>query len=392
MTSPERISLSLLIPTLDRSGAEKQLVLLATHLPRETFDIEVICLTRGGPLEDDLARHDIPVTVIGKKRRLDFPALSRLKRHLAKRSPDILHTWLFAANSYGRLAHHRCPQARVVVSERCVDTWKSAWQLWLDRRLIRHTDLYLANANSVSDFYQSAGVPGDRIEVIHNAIAIDGLPTAGPDATSHRDALRSELGCGSDTVLVSCIGRLAPQKRISDLIWANELLNHHPADLRLIVVGDGPDRRTLERLATQVGCRDRVHFLGHRTDVASIWAASDMAWHASEFEGQSNSLMEAMAAGLPVVASDIASNAELISDGHTGHLVPVGDAAAFARRTCRLLEDPIHAWSLGEAARAHLARSHGVPSMVKAHQEIYHRLLDLSPAGTSRDGLIKEVH
>ncbi|GIT31730.1 MAG: hypothetical protein Ct9H300mP1_37760 [Planctomycetaceae bacterium] len=125
-------------------------------------------------------------------------------------------------------------------------------------------------------------------------------------------------------------------------MWAIELLGHHTPTAHLLIVGDGPERTRLEQVAEQVGCRQRVRFAGHRDDVPDIWAASDVAWLASDFEGQSNSLMEAMAAGLPVVASDISPNAELVTDGVTGSLVPVGDAAAFARCTVGLLESPEH--------------------------------------------------
>ena len=170
------ITVALLIPTLDRSGAEKQLVTLACGLPREEFQVEVIALTRGGPLESTLVEYGIPLTIIGKRRRLDPAALGRLKRHLAETRPDLLHTWLFAANTYGRLARRASPATRIIVSERCVDSWKRRWQLWVDRRLIPRTDQFLANSRSVAEFYRSVGVPDERIEIISNGIDARDLP------------------------------------------------------------------------------------------------------------------------------------------------------------------------------------------------------------------------
>ena len=114
---------------------------LACGLPPEEFQVEVIALTRGGPLETSLVEHDIPLTIIGKRHRIDLAALGRLKRHLDEVRPDLLHTWLFAANAYGRLARRASPATRVIVSERCVDTWKSRWQLWLDRHPVSYTHL-----------------------------------------------------------------------------------------------------------------------------------------------------------------------------------------------------------------------------------------------------------
>ena len=114
--SPRVIQLELLIPTLVQSGAEKQLALLATGLPRDEFDVRVTCLTSGGPYEAILRDAGIPVTILGKTFQFDPLAYFRLRKHLRERQPDILHTWLFAANSYGRLALPRGTNTRVIVS------------------------------------------------------------------------------------------------------------------------------------------------------------------------------------------------------------------------------------------------------------------------------------
>ena len=379
MTGHQPVSVALLIPTLDRSGAEKQLVTLACGLSPDEFQVEVIALTRGGPLESSLAEHGIPLTIIGKRHRIDLAALRRLKRHLARTRPDLLHTWLFAANSYGRLARAASPTTRVIVSERCVDSWKRGWQLWLDRRLIPRTDQFLANSRSVAEFYGSVGIPGTQIEVIANAIDARDTPLATwlsdtPETVDRRKRIREELGLPPDSVLMACVGRLATQKRVEDLIWAIELLGHHSPAAHLLVVGDGPLRSDLETFAVQTGCRDRVRFTGHRDDVADIWAASDVAWLASDFEGQSNSLMEAMAAGLPVIASNIPANAELVIDGESGHLVAVGDAAGFARHSRGLLDHPERGRSLGQAARTRMLETYSVQAAVDAHARLYHQL------------------
>ncbi|MBO09937.1 MAG: glycosyl transferase [Planctomycetaceae bacterium] len=379
MTGHQPVSVALLIPTLDRSGAEKQLVTLACGLSPDEFQVEVIALTRGGPLESSLAEHGIPLTIIGKRHRIDLAALRRLKRHLARTRPDLLHTWLFAANSYGRLARAASPTTRVIVSERCVDSWKRSWQLWLDRRLIPRTDQFLANSRSVAEFYGSVGIPGTQIEVIANAIDARDTPLATwlsdtPETVDRRKRIREELGLPPDSVLMTCVGRLATQKRVEDLVWAIELLGHHAPAAHLLVVGDGPLRSDLETFAVQTGCRDRVRFTGHRDDVADIWAASDVAWLASDFEGQSNSLMEAMAAGLPVIASNIPANAELVIDGESGHLVAVGDSAGFARHSRGLLDHPERGRSLGQAARTRMLETYSVQAAVDAHARLYHQL------------------
>ena len=311
----------------------------------------------------------MPIEVLSKRRKLDQRALRRLKRHLQNSPPDILHTWLFAANAYGRLACQVVPETRVVVSERCVDSWKRPWQLWLDRRLVGRTDRLLANSHSVAQFYRDQGVPTELIEVIPNGIAVE--PAVSENI---RREIRSELELPEEALLVTSIGRLAPQKRVLDLVWAIELLHQIDSRAWFVCVGDGPQRDHLERFATDTGCSDRVRFTGHRHDPGRLWAASDVAWLASDFEGQSNSVMEAMAAGLPVVASDIPANAELVLEGQTGHLVPVGDSAAFAKRTAALLADHDHAVQLGTAGRQRMKEAFGIPAMIDAHAGLYRSL------------------
>jgi glycosyltransferase involved in cell wall biosynthesis len=363
------IRLLLLIPTLDRSGAEKQLTLLATHLPRNEFDVEVVALTRGGPYADELARQKVPLTVLNKRFRFDPAALWRLRRLLHRRQPDILHTWLFAANAYGRLAAGARPTFPIVVSERCVDSWKSGWQLWLDRKLVARTSRLVGNSQSVTDFYRRIGVPAEKLAVIPNGVE---TPTqAEPD----RSALLAEFDIPSNGAVVGYVGRLARQKRIQDLIWAFELLRVQRENVYFLVVGDGPERGRLEAFAHKLQLHERIRFAGHRPDAARLLGCLDVFWLASEFEGMSNSLMEAMADGRPVVVSDIPPNGELVTDGETGLIAPVGDRAAFARLTTRLLTDAALAKRLGEAARRRIETEFSVSRMVESYTSLYRSLL-----------------
>src|SRR5690606_24318684 len=132
--------LLLIIPTLDRGGAEKQLSLLATGLAqRGEFDVHVACLTRGGPWYEKLAKAGVPVEIIGKSLKLDLQAYWKLKRYIQQLRPDIVHTWLFAANSYGRQAALAAGVKHMIAGERCVDRWKVWYELAIDRRLAKKT-------------------------------------------------------------------------------------------------------------------------------------------------------------------------------------------------------------------------------------------------------------
>lgn len=362
------IKLLLLIPTLDRSGAEKQLMLLATHLPRSEFKVHVVALTRAGPYANELAAAGIPVTVLGKRFKGDPVAWWRLRTLLKTWRPDVLHTWLFAANTYGRLAAGRRPSFPIVVSERCVDSWKSGWQIWLDRKLAGRMTRLVGNSQSVADFYRGQGLPPEKITVIQNGIEVPAVSECA------RADLRRELGIPQESHVVGYIGRLARQKRVLDLVWAFELIRVMHGEVCFVIVGDGPEREKLEKFAHKLEVGQRIKFLGHRDDTPRLLSALDVFWLASDFEGQSNSIMEAMAAGLPVVASDISPNRELVIPGETGWLAGVGNRVEFATLAERLLLDPALARQFGEAGRNRIAASFSVERMVEAYSRLYHEV------------------
>lgn len=367
--------LLLIIPTLDRNGAEKQLTLLATGLPREEFDVEVCCLTRGGPLEQDLRAADIPVTIIGKRWKIDPVAYRHLAAHIRQVAPDIVHTWLFAANSYGRLAAERAQVPVIIAGERCVDPWKRWHELAIDRHLARHTQRLITNSSGVRNFYASHGIDPNLFAVIPNGISVPPLDHTAQSLSEQRVQLLDELGLPPTARLIGTVGRLWPQKRHRDLIWAADLLKCVHDDTHLIIIGDGPLRWRLERYTRQIEIMDRVHFLGEQADVQRFLPHFSCFWLGSEYEGQSNALMEAMAWGLPCVATDIPGNRDLVVPEQTGYLVPVGDRAELARKTERILENPAWAAQLGASGRARMEQEFSIAQMVARHAQLYRELL-----------------
>jgi glycosyltransferase involved in cell wall biosynthesis len=358
-----------IIPTFDRTGAGKQLRLLATGLARDGFDVHACALARGGSLAAEFRAAGTPAEIIGQRLQADPVAFARLARHIARLRPDFVHTWSSAAGSYGRIAARAAGVKYVVTGEYCVDRWKSTWQWIVDRRLASFTDRYVANSAAIRDYCAEHGLPADKFTVINNGVE----PARPSDVT--RCQLLDELKCPADARLIGVVGRLWPQKRVKDLIWAADLLRVLHDNLRLLVIGDGPERSTLERFARLASDLDHIRFLGHRDDVWRIMPHFDVLWNGCSYQGQSNAVMEAMATSVPVVASDIAGNRELVVHGETGFLVPIAGRAARARATDQILNDPALAARLGAAARQRMAEHFGVDKNVRRHTQLYRELI-----------------
>ena len=347
------------------------MTLLATRLPRDTFDVHVCVLTRTGPYSEHLKRHQIPVTVIGKSFKADPLALVKLRLLVKRLKPNIIHTWLFAANSFGRVAALGSGVSKIVAAERCVDKWKVWYELAIDRLLARFTDRIVTNSNGVREFYGRHGLPNRKLTVIPN-----GVETASSEHLVPRDEILRRIGLPSDARLIGVVGRLWPQKRIKDVIWAADLLKVVRDDVHLLIIGDGPQRWRLQRFREQVEICDRVHFLGHRSDVAMFTPHWDCFWCASGYEGQSNAIMEAMAAGVPVVATDIPGNRDLVIPDITGFLIPLGSRAALARKTIEILDDSQLARRLGNGGRRRMVEQFGIEKMVQRYAAMYRELME----------------
>ena len=280
-------------------------------------------------------------------------------------APDVAHTWLVAANSFGRVAARMAGVPRIMASERCVDPWKTSTHLMIDRRLSRFTETITTNTEAVRDFYAGRGIDANLFRIIPNGI---------PDRTKStidRDEAFRRLEVSPDRKLILAVGRLWPQKRYRDLIWAAEMLATMRQDISFVIIGDGPQQGELLRHRDAVSTPKHVRFAGARDDVADLMPHADVFWIGSEYEGQSNSLIEAMQASVPVVASDIPGNRDLVIPGQTGRLSPLGDRADFARQTHLLLEHPEESSQMADRARQRIESDFTVEAMVNSHAELY---------------------
>jgi glycosyltransferase involved in cell wall biosynthesis len=362
VTGPIRVTL--LIDTLQRAGAEKQLVTVATGLDRRRFQPRVVCLTETGPYEDALRAAGVPVTLIGKRHKVGGLALRRLRALLRRDPPDVLHTWMFTCNLYGRLAARGLPIA-TLASEVAADVTKSAIRLAVDRWLAPSTDAVYVNSSVVARFYhERCGIPLDKLVVIPNGVRVPEMARV-PRAT---------LGVPEDAFVLCGAGRLSPEKgfdRVIDALGAPALRARHVA---LMVAGEGPSRGALEALAAARGVGARVRLLGHRTDLPGVLRAADAFVLSSLHEGMSNVLMEALALGLACVSTPVGGVEELLRHGETGLVVSAAAPEPIATAVVQLMDDPGLARRLGAAARERMAREFSLEANVRRFEALYETL------------------
>ncbi|HEY2882700.1 MAG TPA: glycosyltransferase [Pirellulales bacterium] len=359
-----------IVSSLDCFGTAKQMLLLAAGLPREEFEIHIAALDPLGPASETAGQLGFEPVSMQRRGTLDAMAFWRLREHVRKLRPALVHTWQFDANSYGRAAAISGKVPRIVATERHIDRWKSTRHWAIDRKLARRTDRMVVNSPAVRDFYTSAGIPPAKFTLVPSAVwspQAEAIP---------KTALLEQFRLPSEAKLIAFLGPLSIDKRIKELIWATDQLKAVGLRAHLLIFGDGPLRSRLERYSRLNRTDDRVHFLGSRTDAANFLPHVDVLWQSGIHEGHSCAILEAMAAGVPVVAADTPGNRELVAPQETGYLAPVGERAAFARWTLPLLENAELAGRMGLAGKERVRQHHLAAVMCEAHARLYRELLD----------------
>jgi glycosyltransferase involved in cell wall biosynthesis len=248
---------------------------------------------------------------------------------------------------------------------------KARWFDAMDARLLRRLDLVIVVSDAMRRQFESRGIPPARLRTVRNGIALDAWPFGARTRT-----LRSSLGLAQGALIVGHVGRLSLEKGQRALMRVfPEVLSAAPT-ARLVFVGEGPDDATLRATIAQLGLADRAFLLGHRTDIREVFGDLDLLVLSSSTEGLPNVVLEAMAAGVPVVATDVGGTGELVIDGRTGLLVRAGDDRALTRAVTSALADRAAASRRAAAAREHVEREFDFNGLISTTHEIYRGLLD----------------
>jgi glycosyltransferase involved in cell wall biosynthesis len=342
-----------LIHHLHCGGAERLLADLLPCLAAQGVEAQVACLNDRGPLFDEVRRRGIPAYVIGRRRGLDLAALWRLRVLLREQRIDVLNTHGLSAALWGRLAAAAARTPRVVVTVHSVAGWIQPRKQYVLSRLLQPlTDRFVAVSESVRrSLIEKEGVRSESISVIHNGLRIERSSRSTAVAEDRR-----RLGLEAEGFLVGMVGRCNREKGGATWVRAIAALARANADVRGVLIGDGPERAAWQGLARKELVADRIRFVGARSDVAPWLAVLDVLVCPSEQEAFGLAALEAQAAGVPVVATRVDGFLENLHDGEDALLAPSGDAEALAARVTDLRESPDLVRRLVGAGRRNAAR------------------------------------
>jgi glycosyltransferase involved in cell wall biosynthesis len=368
-----RLRVALAITELNVGGAERCLTHLALGLDRERFEPIVVSLgARPEPthasLVEQLEKANVPLHFLNlRSSRQIFQGWTQLRRFLQQQAPDVVQTFLFHANVLGVTAAAQAGVPGIAAGVRVADPRRG--RLWLERMATSRAARIVCVSQGVAEFVVRRGrFPQEKIVVIPNGI----------DASLYIHVVPipvEQLGVPNGRRIMVAMGRLDKQKGLDWLLsFASPLLAQTPQH-DLVIVGDGPQRRELMNVADQAGVGSRVHFPGWRSDIPSILAASDLLLLPSRWEGMPNVVLEAMASGLPVVATQSEGVCELLSEAAEPQTVALGDSQAFTAKVVSIARDREMAAALGQKNRVIAEKNFSLATMVASYSRLFEALV-----------------
>ncbi len=354
-------------------GAEQLVLMTAPRLQKLGFEVTVACLKGWDLVGDELEARGVRAVALGSRGATDLRAVGRLLALLRRERVQILHSHLFHANLAARVIGRIAGVPVILTSHHDTDVWMGPHHRLAERATAPLSDLVLTCSEAVRRYaMRTYGLSPGRVRTLMNATDL----AAEPGGAAARERVRHELGAGPADLLIGTVGRLdEPKKGLPVFFAAARILARDLPRVRFAVVGDGPARAAIEACATREGVSHRTVFAGTRRDIGEVMTALDLFVQPSLWEGFGVTLLEAMAAGRPVVASRVGGMPEVVRDGETGLLVPPGDPVALASACAALLRDRDRAARLGCAGRDRVVAEFGIDRLVGETAALYRSIL-----------------
>jgi len=380
---------------LNYAGAEVLAANLARKL-KHKYRFTFFCLDEVGPLGEQLQNEGFDVVELGRRAGVDWAVAKLIARLVKRQNIDLFHAhqytpFFYTAASRGWNPLNRLARPPILFTEhgRHYPDSRRPKRIWANKVLLRGRDRITA----VGEFVKQAlvtneGLPAKRIQVVHNGIDPDGFEAsdglAGESRQKRKLAIREALGLKQDQPVLLQVARFHSVKDHATAVRAFAMTRRKLPDAVLLFAGDGEERPAMEKLARQLKLGDAVQFLGVRTDVARLMVAADLFVLSSLSEGISVTLLEAMASRLPIVATEVGGNGEVVEHEHTGLLSPRQQPEPMARNMIRLLQDRVLRMQMGLNGRERLLKHFAEADMHRRYDFIYGDMTGLNQAVMER--------
>jgi len=353
---------------LDTGGQEVLCARLAERLDPQRFMPSVVSLHGGGWLQRRLEAQGIPVHCLNAPPAFRPAVVLRLAALLAELKADVVHAHNRNAFLYAGLASLLLPSPKLVLTKHGVSMWSEKYLVPLGRWLMRRSAAVAAVSEDIArPLWFGEWVRAERLHTVPNGVDTEVFRPCWRE----RDEMRAALGLDSSHRVVGTVARLSPEKDQATLLRAFAKVAAEIPQARLVIAGDGALRADLEAFAAHLGIADRTHFLGERQDVPAVMNALDVFCLSSLTEGMSLTLLEAMACGVPVVATAVGGTPEVVDDPKTGLLVPAGAPDLLASGLKKLLREDLTRGAMGTMAREAALARYSLQAMVEQYEAIY---------------------
>jgi sugar transferase (PEP-CTERM/EpsH1 system associated) len=363
----DKIRIAHVSASLHYGGKENGVVNLVNRLDPKIFENYIFTYVRGGALARRVDPVRCRVVELGDKLGGDYRLYFKLARAFRRHRIHIAHTHSWATVMEGMIGARLAGVPIIIHGEHGTMKTDTQLHIRIQRWLWRTADQVLAVSQTLREnLHKKFDFPQERIRVVANGVDLSRFDFAGNGVD-----YKTRLGLPANALVFGAIGRMVAVKAYPLLLQAAKLVCQEIPQAHLLLVGDGPLLEALVQMARDHGLMNRVHFLGGRKDVPEILRGLDVYVLSSESEGMSNTILEAMASGLPVVATAVGGNPELVVAGETGLLVPVNNAEAIAGAIVKLLRAPEQRWQMGQRGRQRVEEKFSLEVMVHNYAKVY---------------------
>lgn len=371
------IKIAFLIDTIESpsAGTEQQLLMLLNNIDRTRFAPFLLCLRNSPWLSAQ--KFPFPVAVFDITKIASFGSIKFIRafRHLQAREKfDIVQTYFTDANIAGVITAKLAGVKTILASRRNTGDRLSALQLKALRFLVRYTTKYIANSQAIANTTcEVEGATPEQIEVIYNGMYLERFKSISPPMRARQ---RAQWQVGENEILIGIVANLRPVKNIESLILSAAILTKKFSNLKFIGVGEGPHRQILHEQIDSLNLSDRFKLVGRYDNIIPCLSAFDIGVLCSKAEGFSNSLIEYMAAGLPIVASDVGGNVEAVGHGKTGLIYSLNNPHGLTDALSQLIEKRQFASDMAAQARKEAFDTYDVFAYIKNHEDFYGEMTD----------------